>query len=241
MSGLLPQHEIDAQANALLEGAPRGDALTPLQAELIAFALSATATSLDMEEARRRSRAARTHGATTAQLQEIVTLVTGVGVHAFFEASRMLAAQDMDLESRGPFDPERQEIWDTWVGERAYWTAMQEEIPGFLESLLWLSPTDFVAFLEYVAVPFRSRHVDTLTKELIGMASDACRSHCYLPGMRMHLRNALGMGAGERAIRQALQIAAHSAAATGIAYPGVYRHVEERASVPTYGSTLELS
>lgn len=210
------QDDIDDQATALLGGVPEGNALDELQVTLLRFALSASATSLDTDGAREHSLAARRAGATSEQLQEIVTLISSIGVHAFFESTRLLAAQGGAPEDRGAFDEQRQGLWDRHIGARKYWTSMREEIPGFLEALLWLSPEAFDAFIEYVGLPFRSRHVDTLTKEIISMAADAATSHRYLPGMRMHLRNAVHMGAGRRAIEQALRIAAASPAAVGV-------------------------
>ena len=74
----------------------------------------------------------------------------------------------------------------------------------------------FVAFIEFVGVPFRSRNVSTVTKEIISMAADACPAHQYLPGMRMHLRNALRMGAGRKAIEHAMRIAGESPGHVGV-------------------------
>ena len=211
------QETIDQQAERLLDGVPEGEGLSDWHVALLRFALSASATSLDNETAEAASLAARQAGATTDQLQEIVTLITAIGVHAFFESTRILASQEGPLEDRGPFDEHRQALWDRYVGSRKYWNSMREEIPGFLESLLWLSPEAFEAFIQYVGLPFRSQHVDTLTKELISMAADATTTHRYLPGMRMHLRNAVRMGAGRRAIEQALALAADGPLMVGIA------------------------
>ena len=44
------------------------------------------------------------------------------------------------------------------------------------------------------------------------MAVDATPTHRYLPGMRLHLRNALKLGAGRAAVRRALEIAAEASA-----------------------------
>lgn len=217
MTSPVTQEEIGSQAEALLSGVPEGAPLTDLQRSLLRFALDVSATTLDVAAAADRFGDAIHSGATPDQLQEIVTLQAAIGVHSFFEGSRIVALSAGPLASRGPFDPARQELWDRHIGDRRYWIAMREEIPGFLESLLWVSPEAFRAFIDFAGLPYRTGHVDTLTKELIGMASDASVSHRYLPGMRMHLRTALRMGAGSIAIREALDIAAASSPPVGVA------------------------
>lgn len=207
---------IDAEVDRLLEGAEVGEDLDEAQVLLIDAALHASAMALDSAGAAATMRRALAAGATRAQLQEVLALVSGMGVHAYFDNARTLAELAAPTGGWGDFDAERQEIWDRRIGSSRSWTTMREEIPGFLESLLWLSPADFEGFLDYVGAPFRSRAVSTLTKELIGMAADACPAHVYLPGMRMHLRNARRLGAGRLAITHTMRIAAASPRMVGV-------------------------
>jgi alkylhydroperoxidase/carboxymuconolactone decarboxylase family protein YurZ len=65
-------------------------------------------------------------------------------------------------------------------------------------------------------VPWKSGHLPVLTKELISMAADASPTHRYLPGMRLHLANAIRLGAGRAAIAQVLDIAAAAPGHSGI-------------------------
>ncbi|WP_345068211.1 hypothetical protein [Leifsonia kafniensis] len=180
------------------------------------FALDISASSLDIDAAQQRHDEAVSLGVTPDQLSEVVTLLASIGVHTFFEGARMIDLASPGSAERGAFDPERQEIWDRHVGDRRYWIPMKEEIPGFLEALLWTSPDSFTAFITFVGVPFKSRHVDTLSKELISMAADASVSHRYLPGMRMHLRTSVLMGANRTMILEALAIGAASSSHIGV-------------------------
>ncbi|MEJ1922197.1 carboxymuconolactone decarboxylase family protein [Microbacterium sp. KHB019] len=207
---------IRAEVARLLQDAPDGEELEGAQATLIDLALYASPMALDSEGSRERMERALASGVTPAQIQEIITLVSGMGSHAYFDNARSLAALTAPPGGRGPFDPERQEIWDRRIGDASFWDTMHEEIPGFLEALLWLSPTGFEAFLDYVGAPFRTREVPLLTKELIGMVADACPAHQYIPGMRMHLRNSLKLGAGRLAIEHAMRIAAASPPMVGV-------------------------
>jgi alkylhydroperoxidase/carboxymuconolactone decarboxylase family protein YurZ len=214
---MISQNEIDRQVSALLEGVPDGDDLDAQQIILINYALRACSSVLDVAGANEWAARALATGVTTDQLHEVVTLQSAIGVHVFFESSRELASLARPAEGWGAFDYERQALWDTYVGNREYWTSMQTEIEGFLESLLWMSPSVFEAWMQFVGLPFKTRLVPNLTKELIAMASDACPAHQYLPGMRMHLRNAVRGGAGRLAIQHTLRIAAVSPSHVGVA------------------------
>jgi alkylhydroperoxidase/carboxymuconolactone decarboxylase family protein YurZ len=46
------------------------------------------------------------------------------------------------------------------------------------------------------------------TKELVALACDASPTHRFRPGFRVHLKNAILLGVGRRAIEQTLDIAA---------------------------------
>lgn len=210
------QEQIDEQVAALLVDAPEGEDLDELTEVYINIALSSSAMSLDVEGTRRWMARALELGATRDQVHEIVTLVSGMGVHTFFEASRTLDSLTAPAEGPAPFDAAQQELWDKYVGSSGYWDPMEEEIPGFLASLLRMSPKAFEAFFTFAAVPFRMRSLSNATKELISMTVDACPAHRYLPGMRLHLRNSLGLGHGSRAILGAIRVASQSSPPQGV-------------------------
>ncbi|MER6976254.1 hypothetical protein [Streptomyces carpinensis] len=214
---MISQSIIDAQVAALLEGVPDGADLDEQQVILINYALRAGAAALDPAGALEWQNRALAAGISGEQLHEAVTLMSSIGVHTFFESSRQLARAAVPPEDWGPLDEERQQLWDKYVGSSTYWTAMEEEIPGFLESLLRMSPLVFGEFIRYVGIPFRTRLFSNLTKELISMAADACPAHQYLPGMRMHLKNAIRGGAGRLAIEHTMRIAAQSPGHVGVA------------------------
>lgn len=213
---MISRETIDAQVAALLEDVPDGDDLDETQVILLNYALRVCGSALDVEGAAQWQGRALDAGISPAELHEVVTLMSAIGVHTFFEASRSLAAASQPADAWPPLDEHRQQLWDRYVGSTKYWTSMEQEIEGFLESLLRMSPEVFEAFIRYVGVPFRSGLVPNLTMELISMAADACPAHQYLPGMRMHLRNAVRGGAGRRAIERTMQIAAHSPAHVGV-------------------------
>jgi alkylhydroperoxidase/carboxymuconolactone decarboxylase family protein YurZ len=211
--------DIRAEALGLLTTVAEGEPLDELTAALIALGVRVAASALDMEGARAFTDRALDAGATAAQVHETLVLVSGLGVHTLMEGSRRVV--DV-LRERGdesftePLDVHRAALWERHVGDHPYWEEMEREVPGFLDALIRLSPDAFEAFFAFCAVPWQSGAVRHVTKELIAMAVDATPSHRYLPGMRLHLRNALQFGAGRTAVLEALDIAAAAPSHRGL-------------------------
>ncbi|MFC9355064.1 carboxymuconolactone decarboxylase family protein [Rhodococcus sp. NPDC057014] len=149
-------------------------------------------------------------GLDAAQIQEALTVVSGLGVHTLFESSRQLssAVRRRNGGEDAPLDQTQQNLWDRHIGTDPYWQRMEAELPGFFDALLRMSPETFVAFFDYCAVPWKSRALRAVTKELISLAADSTPTHRYKPGFLLHLRNALDLGAGARSIREVLEISA---------------------------------
>lgn len=194
----------------LLIGVADGDSLDELTATMVSFGLAASVTALDrvaVEAALARALAA---GATIPQLQEIVSLVSGLGVHSLMVTATSLQrqAQATGAVADRPLDDREQALWDRYVGSDPFWAGFEAELPGFLEAMLRLSSDQFVAFFDYCAVPWKSGTVRARCKELIAMACDATPTHRFLPGFRLHLRNAIALGVGRRAILGTLALAA---------------------------------
>lgn len=111
------------------------------------------------------------------------------------------------LETSGPLDEERADLWQRHVGDDPFWAGFERELPGFLDALLRLSPSLFVGFFDYCAIPWKMGTVRARTKELAALACDANPSHRFEPGFRVHLANALSLGISPRSIRETLEIA----------------------------------
>jgi alkylhydroperoxidase/carboxymuconolactone decarboxylase family protein YurZ len=202
--------EVRSAALELLDGADEGERLDELTAALIALAVRASVTALDVDGTRAYAERALDLGATPEQVHETLMLVSGLGIHTLMEGSRCVA--DV-LRSRGqglsaPLDKHRACLWDRHVGSDPYWDTFEPQVPGFLDALLRLSPEAFEAFFAYCAVPWRTGALRAVTKELISIAADATPTHRYLPGLRLHVTNAVAVGAGRAAILETLDIAA---------------------------------
>jgi len=203
--------DLRALAEAALAGAPEGTELDEATSALIGLAVRVSASCLDVEETGRYVGRALDAGATASQIHEAMVLVSGLGVHSLMEGSRCLAdalRQRGDSTVTAPLDEARAALHARFVGDDVYWERMERAVPGFLDALLRFSPEAFEAFFNYCALPWKSRALRALTKELISIAVDSSPTHRYLPGFRLHLGNAIALGAGRKAILQALDIAA---------------------------------
>ncbi len=207
-----------AEAEELTSEIADGEPLDPLGIALVTLATCASVTALDRTTTNIAIGRCFDAGATIEQVQEILALSSGLGVHTLM----MTASAVLETASaRGlinvhiPFDAERQELWDRHVGNDPFWTDFSVELPGFLEAMLRLSPDIFTGFFEYCAIPWRSGTVRARIKELAALACDAAPSHRFRPGFRVHLKNAIALGVGRRAIMQALDIATAAPAHRG--------------------------
>lgn len=200
-----------AEAEDLTRGIADGDPLDALGVALVTLAVSASVTALARAQMDAAIAACLDGGATVAQVQEILALTSGLGVHTLMvSAASVLAAASARglIDPDAALDPEQQALWDRHVGTDPFWTGFSAELPGFLEAMLRLSPDVFTGFFEYCAIPWRSGTVRARIKELAALACDASPSHRFRPGFRVHLNNAITLGIGRRAIMQALDIAA---------------------------------
>lgn len=216
----------DARAEALAlipPTAPDGPPLTERLAALIALACAASATAMDNAGVRVAAERALAAGATPEEVHEAVLLVSALGVHALHEGSRVVAEvlrEHGDPRVTGPAEP-RAEALLAPLRTDPYWQRLEAEIPGFAEALARLSPDMFIAFRDYVGVPWRTGVLRAKEKEIIYLASDATPTHRYLPGLRLHVANALERGASRQEITGALDIAGAAGPARGIpAAPG---------------------
>ncbi|MBY8860386.1 carboxymuconolactone decarboxylase family protein [Nocardia sp. CA2R105] len=193
----------------------------PLDAEtrvLIHIAVRSAVTSMDVDGVGRFIEEALDLGVTAEQIQETLTVVSGLGVHTLFESTRQLSdTVRRRLDGRiEPLDEHRQRLWDHYVGNDPYWQRMEQVLPGFLDALVRMSPATFSAFFDYCAVPWKTRSLRAVTKELVSLAVDSAPTHRYLPGFALHLKNAIDLGAGATAIRETLSISSAAPAHRGV-------------------------
>ena len=209
----------DHAANAIAD-LPEGEPLDPVSRALIELGLAVSVTSLDSDAARACLNKAFDAGASLDQVQEIIALVSGLGVHSLIFSQAMVLAEAGGrglIDPRAPLDAERQALWDRYVGTDPFWNGFERENPGFLDAMLRLCPAQFSAFFDYCAVPWNIGSVRAVIKELAAMACDIAPTHAFGPGFRVHLANAKALGASRAQITQALDLAAAAPRHAGIA------------------------
>jgi len=193
-------------ATAALSGVDDGPSLSSLDIALIRVGLAASVTSLNSAAIHTGVNDALAAGCTAPQIQEVISLVSGLGVHSLM-ATAVPIVKAAGLES-APLTPEQQELWNKYVGNDPFWADFETELPGFLEAMLKLSADQFIAFFDYCAVPWKNGYVRAKLKELIAMACDGTPAHIFIPGFRLHLTNAIKIGVGRKAILECLELAA---------------------------------
>ncbi|WP_255325995.1 MULTISPECIES: carboxymuconolactone decarboxylase family protein [Sphingobium] len=206
---------------ALLDAlnAPEGDSLSAQERAFVSLGLATSLPCLNQMDIEAAVKGAFRTGASPTQVQEIVSLVSGLGVHSLMVSSAIIVKQ-AELAGHGlekVLTPEQQTIWDARVGDDPFWLAMEAELPGFLRSMLLLSTDQFEAFFDYCSVPWKSRTVRAKVKELVALATDAMPTHIFMPGLRLHLKNAVTLGAGRKAIRECVALAQATPAHAGVA------------------------
>ncbi len=69
-----------------------------------------------------------------------------------------------------------------------------------------LDPELFEAYVEFSSVPWRTGVLEPKVKELMYCAFDAAATHLYVPGLKLHMRNALRYGATREELMEMLEI-----------------------------------
>ena len=96
---------------------------------------------------------------------------------------------------------ERQrELKDDFEEKRGYWHP-------FWDDVLLLDPEFFEAYTQFSSVPWVSGVLEPKVKELIYTAFDVSATHLYVPGLRPHIKNAIGYGATREEILEVIELA----------------------------------
>ncbi|MDF2443463.1 MAG: hypothetical protein JWR01_1666 [Subtercola sp.] len=219
-SSELSVEDAGAEVRALLGGAPQGDPLDEPTARLLELAVRACGTTLDLVGTGEHLAAALDAGVTGEQVQELLVLVAGIGMHALIATSTLVADE---LRRRGhpsmtgEFDERQAEVWSRIGGGDEREARIAAVAPDFLPNLVRLSPEQtVVGVVDFRAAPWVGTTLSLLQKELIGIAVDTMPSHRFLPTLRIHAVRARELGAGRTMIDQVLAISAAAPSHAGV-------------------------
>jgi alkylhydroperoxidase/carboxymuconolactone decarboxylase family protein YurZ len=195
-----------------------GASLDEQERALIKLGLAASVTSLNCPAIDSALRECFRAGATPGHVQEIVSVVSALGVHSLMVTATAILdrAREAGFDVDSPISDVDEARWHARVGDDPFWADMERQVPGFLRAMLRLSPAQFDAFFDYCAVPWKSGVIRARLKELLAMACDATPAHRFMPGFRLHLANAVKLGAGRGAIVECLTLAAAAPEHVGV-------------------------
>lgn len=183
--------------------AERSGALEPKVRELIRVALSGAATHRFEPGLRRSIARAVEFGATDEELMEVFELSATLGIHAANAGVPILLevlAETGDEPDVFDLDERQQHLKAEFEANRGYWNPIWDGV-------LKLAPDFFEAYLEYSSVPWRQGVLEPKVKELVYCAFDVSAMHLWLPGLKLHIRNALGFGATPTEVMEVIQLA----------------------------------
>jgi alkylhydroperoxidase/carboxymuconolactone decarboxylase family protein YurZ len=173
--------------------------------DFIAIAVDAASTHLYTPGIRQHIRAALEHGATEEEVMEVLELTCTMGIHASNIGVPLLVEV---LEEEGklpvpapPLDERRAKLKADFTKNRGYWN---EAIWG---GLLRLDPELFETYVAFSSVPWKKGVLEPKVKEFIYCAFDAAAHHLYVPGLKLHMRNAVRYGATAEELMELLEIA----------------------------------
>jgi alkylhydroperoxidase/carboxymuconolactone decarboxylase family protein YurZ len=182
----------------------RSGVLAPKIKELIYIAIDASTTHLYDPGLRVHVRNAIGYGATKEEIMEVYQLTSVLGIHTCTMGVPVLvdemrkAGKGTDIE-QVPMTPRHAELKRKFTENRGYWSDLWEDI-------LRLSPEFFEAYMNFSSIPWTQGPLEPKVKELIYIAIDSATTHLYEPGLRVHIRNALGYGATAAEIMEVFQL-----------------------------------
>lgn len=181
----------------------RKNALDAKTKELIYIAVDAAATHLYEPGIRQHIKAALSHGATPQEIMEVIELTSTLGIHAMNIGVPLLVEvlEEAGLRA-GPaqLTEDQERLKAEFTRNRGYWHE-------FWNNILELDPEMFEAYAEFSSVPWKTGTLEPKVKEFVYIAFDAAATHLYVPGLKLHMKNAVGYGATANEILEVMEIA----------------------------------
>lgn len=194
--------EFAEAARILAELPEKEQRLTPRMRELCRLAVDAAATHLYAPGIRTHISRALDHGATQAEILEVLELAATVGIHSMNIGVPLLVEVLVENGRPGPapLSEHQEQLKEEFTRTRGYWHA-------FWDETLELDPEMFEAYVRFSAAPWRTGPLSLAEKELVYISYDIAATHLYAPGTKLHIRNALAHGATVDEVLGAMEIA----------------------------------
>lgn len=176
--------------------------LEPKVKEFICITADANATHMYAPGVQQHIRKALELGATQQEVMEVLECASTVGIHAMtVGVPTLLEVLQEEGLRLGPqaFDARQEELKAEFTSSRGYWDDLWA---GVLD----LDPDFFEAYLDFSSVPWRGGVLEPKVREFLYITFDASATHMYVPGLKLHMRNALRYGATEQELMEVLEI-----------------------------------
>ena len=181
----------------------RQNRLSPKVQEFIYIAVAACTTHIHAPGVRAHIQAALAVGATSDEIMEVIGLTYLVGIHTLTQSVPILMElmEELKIEGASDFvlDEKRKRIKEEFVKERGFWT-------DTWNPLLHFDPDYFNAYVGLSSLPAKTGFLTPKDRELITCAFDAATTHLYNRGTKIHMRNALKLGATPAEVMEMLEI-----------------------------------
>lgn len=179
--------------------------LEPKWCDFVMLAASASVTHLNAEAVGWHIEGALRHGATRAEIAEVLQISSVLGIHAYMVGVPVLleelAASGGSVETAFPLDQAFERVKSGFTEQRKYWSDQ-------LQAMVRTSPEFFEGYTAFSSRPWKSGGLPPMVKELLYVAIDADTTHLFEPGIRIHVRNALRYGATPAQVLQVMQVTA---------------------------------
>lgn len=93
----------------------------------------------------------------------------------------------------------KEQLKKEFIKNRGYWSK-------FWEDVLELDSNFFSTYSRFSSVPSKNNALSPKIREFIYIAIDASTTHLYLPGLKLHMENALALGATRDEIMEVLEL-----------------------------------
>jgi len=173
--------------------------------ELVLLAMHATATALNVHAIRRQIDRALHAGATEAEILDVLITIVSVANHALYTTVPILVEE---LEAAGikadlsPLEEhEFQATKEEFIASRGFWNLDREQLTRMM-------PDYYRALSKMSTESWKSGALTAKEREFVCIGIDCTVTHVYEPGLRRHVREALGHGATREEICEIFQLAA---------------------------------
>ncbi|KIW78589.1 hypothetical protein Z517_08427 [Fonsecaea pedrosoi CBS 271.37] len=178
--------------------------LPPKIQEFCYIAVASSVTHIHLPAVEAHVVAALNVGATSQEIFEVLGLSYLLGVHTVTLGFPILQElmEELGIDAAATDEAQQQEkeqIKAKFIATRGFW-------PETFQPLLDLDPEFFDQYTDFSSFSSRSKVLDPKYREIIITAIDAATTHLYSRGTKIHMRNALKLGATPAEILEMLEI-----------------------------------